>query len=86
MTRKEEKQHLRQTMRTLEEQLSDKYKAASSRAICAHLLAMPEYQAADTVFCFVGTTKEIDTHPILEHALAAGKRLCRFSGERHRRK
>ena len=76
MTRKEEKQHLRQTMRTLEEQLSDKYKAASSRAICAHLLAMPEYQAADTVFCFVGTTKEIDTHPILEHALAAGKRLC----------
>ena len=76
MTRQEEKQRLRQTMRTLEQQLSDKYKAASSRAICAHLLAMPEYQAADTVFCFVGSAKEIDTHPILEHALRAGKRLC----------
>ena len=76
MTRQEEKQRLRQTMRELERQLSDKYKAASSRAICAHLLAMPEYQAADTVFCFVGTAKEIDTSPILEHALTAGKRLC----------
>jgi 5-formyltetrahydrofolate cyclo-ligase len=76
MTRQEEKQRLRQTMRTLEQQLSDKYKAASSRAICAHLLAMPEYQAADTVFCFVGSAKEIDTRPILEHALRAGKRLC----------
>ena len=76
MTRQEEKQRLRQTMRTLEQQLSDKYKSASSRAICAHLLAMPEYQAADTVFCFVGTAKEIDTRPILEHALQTGKRLC----------
>ena len=76
MTRQEEKQRLRQTMRELERQLSDKYKRNSSRAICAHLVAMPEYQAADTVFCFVGTNREIDTHPILEDCLAAGKRLC----------
>ena len=75
MTRQEEKQRLRRTMRALERQLSDKYKAASSRSICAHLLAMPEYQAASAVFCFVGTDHEIDTRPILAHALAAGKRL-----------
>jgi 5-formyltetrahydrofolate cyclo-ligase len=37
---------------------------------------MPEYQDAGTVFCFVGTAHEIDTRPILEDALAAGKRLC----------
>ena len=76
MTRQEEKQRLRRTMRALERQLSEKYKAASSSAICAHLLAMPEYQAAGTVFCFVGSEREIDTRPILEDALAAGKRLC----------
>jgi len=76
MTRQEEKQHLRATMRKLEAQLSDKYKRKSSRAICAHLLAMPEYQAAESVFCFVGTDREIDTRPILENALSAGKRLC----------
>ena len=75
MTKQEEKQRLRRTMRALERQLSDKYKAASSRSICALLLAMPEYQAASAVFCFVGTDHEIDTRPILAHALAAGKRL-----------
>ena len=37
---------------------------------------MPEYQEAQTVFCFVGTDREIDTQPILEDALAAGKTLC----------
>ena len=76
MTRPEEKQRLRRTIRELERQLSPRYKAESSRAIAARLLAMPEYQAAQTVFCFVGTEREIDTRSILEDALAAGKHLC----------
>ena len=76
MTRTEEKQQLRRTMRALEGGLSARYKEESSRAIAAHLLAMPEYQAAGTVFCFVGTEREVDTRPILEDVLAAGKRLC----------
>lgn len=76
MTRIEEKQQLRRTMRALEGGLSARYKEESSRAIAAHLLAMPEYQEAGTVFCFVGTNHEIDTRPILEDILAAGKRLC----------
>ena len=76
MTRQEEKQHLRGTSRRMEQQLSDAYRLSSSRAICAQLLAMPEYQAAEAVFCFVGTRREIDTRPILSHALGAGKRLC----------
>ena len=76
MTRIEEKQQLRRTMRALEGGLSARYKEESSHAIAAHLLAMPEYQEAGTVFCFVGTDREIDTRPILEDILAAGKRLC----------
>ena len=76
MTKTAEKQQLRRTMRALESGLSARYKAESSRAIAAHLLAMPEYQEAGTVFCFVGTDREIDTRPILEDVLAAGKRLC----------
>ena len=76
MTKAEEKQRLRRVIRELERQLSPRYKEESSRAIAAHLLAMPEYQAAGTVFCFVGSEREIDTRPILEDALAAGKRLC----------
>lgn len=76
MTKQEEKQQLRHTIRMLETQLSPRYRAASSRAITAFLTAMPEYLAAGTVFCFVGCGREIDTRPILEHALAAGKTLC----------
>ena len=76
MTRQEEKQQLRSVMRSLERQLSERYRRESDQAITAHLLAMPEYQAAGTVFCFVSTPREIDTHPILEDALASGKRLC----------
>ncbi len=76
MTRIEEKQQLRRIMRALEGNLAARYKEESSRAIAAHLLAMPEYQEAGTVFCFVGTDREIDTRPILEDILVAGKRLC----------
>lgn len=76
MTVQEEKRQLRRRMKELEAQLSEKYKAASARAIAAHLEGMPEFQAAGTVFCFVGTAREIDTRPILENALAAGKTLC----------
>ena len=76
MTKAEEKQVLRSSIRALEKTLSADYKAESSAAIARHLLALPEYRAAGTVFCFVGTAREIDTTAILEDALAAGKRLC----------
>lgn len=76
MTRQEEKQRLRRTIRELENQLSPRYLEASDRAIAAHLLAMPEYRAAGTVFCFAGFGREVDTRSILEDALAGGKTLC----------
>ena len=76
MTRKEEKQQLRKLIRAMERELPQSYKDQASAAICAHLIAMPEYQAADTVFAFVGTSKEIDTTAFLEDVLRRGKRLC----------
>ena len=76
MTRQEEKQQLRAIVRRLEAALAPEYKAKSARSIAHRLLAMPEYQEAQTVFCFGGTNREIDTRPILEDALAAGKTLC----------
>lgn len=76
MTRKEEKQQLRQIARKLYGKLSPAYMAKADRVIAAHLLAMPEYQSADTVFCFVGFGSEINTAPILEDILSSGKRLC----------
>ncbi|MDR1605330.1 MAG: 5-formyltetrahydrofolate cyclo-ligase [Gracilibacteraceae bacterium] len=51
-------------------------KQSEDEAICARLIALPEYERAQAVFCFVGTGPEISTLPILRHALAAGKRVC----------
>lgn len=76
MTRKEEKQQLRAIVRRLEKNLSPNYCRRADAAIAAHLLAMPAYQAAGTIFCFVSTPEEIDTHPILHHALSVGKTVC----------
>lgn len=76
MTRQEEKRRLRRAIRELEEQLSPRYLEESGRAIAARLLAMPEYRAAGTVFCFAGSGREVDTRPILEDALRWGKVLC----------
>ena len=76
MTKAEEKQRLRSVMRRMERELPQRYKQSADQAIAAHLVAIPEYQEASTVFCFVGTIHEIDTRPILADALATGKRLC----------
>ena len=76
MTKNEEKQALRAAVRQCSAQLSPRYRAAADRAIAAHLLALPEYREAETVFCFVSAGREINTRPILEQVLADGKRLC----------
>ena len=76
MTRKEEKQQLRAIIRRLTAGLSPNYCRRADAAIAAHLLAMPEYQEAGTIFCFVSTSREIDTHSILYHALQHGKTVC----------
>lgn len=68
---KEEKAELRRKLRR-----SDKPTPEASLAACRAVLAMPEYQAAKTVFCFVGAGAEFDTTLILEDALAAGKTLA----------
>lgn len=44
--------------------------------ICTRLFARPEWQAADTVLCFVPLPTEPDIFPALERALAEGKRLA----------
>ena len=65
MNKQAEKQQLRKTMRALEARLSERYLEQSDRRIAAQLLAMPEYQAAETVFCFVSVGREINTRPVL---------------------
>lgn len=50
-------------------------KAAADRAICARLFALPEWQAAHTVFLYVSFRSEVDTHVLLAAALESGRRV-----------
>ena len=71
----EEKKALRTYIRKTERTLDPAYKAESSEAICRHVLALPEYQAANVVFAFAGTVHEIDTSLLMHETIAAGKTL-----------
>lgn len=76
MTIAEEKKELRQRIRAQERELSPRYQEQSAAAIASLVCALPDYLDANTVFCFAGTAREIDTRGILSDALAKGKRLC----------
>ena len=76
MTVSEQKKQLRAQVRAVERSLSREERAQSDRLIVTHVLSLPEYQAARSLFCFVGTSREIDTTAILQDALRRGTILC----------
>jgi 5-formyltetrahydrofolate cyclo-ligase len=70
------KTDLRNEIRLKEKDLTKEYCHVADSEIYNKILGLPEYESANMVFCFVSTTKEINTYPIIEHALAAGKKVC----------
>lgn len=64
--------------------LSPTYCREADRAICAQVIQSPLYESAHTIFCYVGTSREIDTMPLLHAALRDRKVLalpyCRSLG------
>ncbi len=75
MDNKELKKELRKDIRAKLESLSSEYIESADFAIVNILINLPEYVNSNTVFCFVGVDKEIDTKPFLRHVLDSGKRL-----------
>lgn len=71
-----EKKLLRRAVLKKVETLSDAYCVAADAGILRQVMEMPEYQTARTVFCYVGTAREINTRPILERILADSKQLA----------
>ena len=76
MTVAEQKAALRKKLRTMERILPQSYRDESAAAICRRVTELPEYQAAQVVFAFVGTEREIDTMALLRDVLDSGKTLC----------
>lgn len=69
---------LRRTIRAQLDALSMAARGAWGGRAAMRLVALPEFEAAETVFCFVsvGHGGEIHTGPVLEAAWRAGKRVC----------
>lgn len=64
---------LRQEYRRRRDALAER--AARSAAICAHVVALPVYQQARVLHCYLPTRSEVDTRPLISDALANGQRV-----------
>lgn len=71
-----EKKALRTEIKNRVKNMDDAYREESDRKIADNILGLNEYAAAKTVFCFVSTSAEINTRPIIEDAIASGKTVC----------
>mgnify|MGYP003275024523 FL=1 len=69
------KQEMRKSVKKEAAQLTEAYCKDADEMIFRNIRALPEYQRADTVFCYVGTKTEINTMPILKDILENGKIL-----------
>ena len=78
------KKDLRKKTKALVSTLEKVYCAGADLSIRTHILSSPEYKKAQTIFCYVGTSREINTMPMILQALAEGKRigvpLCKTMG------
>jgi 5-formyltetrahydrofolate cyclo-ligase len=70
------KKKIRQDLLAALASAPSEYLAESSRSIMDVILASDEYAAASTIFTYVGVDSEILTLPLIEAALASGKRIC----------
>ncbi len=70
-----DKKTLRARMRALRDATPGAQRAEWSRRICAHAISLPAYQSARVAHCFLSIQSEVDTRPLIEHALAHGKRV-----------
>lgn len=66
----------RKTIKDKRTFLSAEFVSRLSSEICKTLFAMPEYRSADTICLYISANNEVDTTPIIEHALYSGKQVA----------
>lgn len=72
---KQEKKRIRKELTAVAGRLSEEYCRQADEEIIKRLWAAREYETAETIFCYVGTEREINTIPILVDGLERGKRV-----------
>ena len=70
------KQELRKQIAEEVKALESEYRERADAAICENVRASELYRNAKTIFCYIGTDREIDTKALLNAALVDGKRLA----------
>ena len=70
-----EKEEARREIRRRIEALTPSERAAKSEAVRARLLSLPEMSDANTIMAFLAMPDELDTRPMIEAMIAAGKRV-----------
>ena len=70
------KQELRKQIAAEVKALDSDYCVRADAAICAAVRKSDLYRQAQTIFCYIGTDREIDTKALLLAALEDGKRLA----------
>lgn len=73
MSHKEEKYNLRKQIRERQKTLSAKEILDSNEAIFHQILELKEFQEARVILCFVSTSTEINTIPLILDALSMNK-------------
>lgn len=85
LTLRDEKNKLRAYYKQLRKQISPTEKASRDQKICAHFLTLASYRYADTILLYYPRPDEVDTRPIIEDALKAGKKValprCKEGGQ-----
>jgi 5-formyltetrahydrofolate cyclo-ligase len=74
-TIRQHKALLRQTMRELRAALDPEERAAKSLLIKSHLFSIPEVMSAASLMFYVSFSSEVQTEPMIRHALSLGKQV-----------
>lgn len=70
------KKAVRNMAKEILEGMGEEYIEGASKNIRRKILKSNEYKEAGLIFIFVGTSKEVDTIPLIEKALEEGKRVA----------
>ena len=70
------KHEARQRLKAARKAIPATVRAAADEAICEHVISLPEYAASGLVLTYLSFGSEVNTHPLIEHAWAAGRMVA----------
>ena len=71
-----QKRLLRNELREQRKQINKQQLLQDSAVLCERLLALPELQNANTVFCYVSDGGEVETHRLIQKLLSDGRQVA----------